>query len=315
MRMGLTPVENYVEAIRFGSPEYLPRGDEPIFHTLGLTNNCRMETWTDDWGTGWVSEMPGTVPFPKHNPLPDITKLDDYILPNPDDLFAGLEDEKIKMHTAKKEGRLVLGGYTYFLFERAWALMGLEPFMIALAEEPERMHALLHKIAVFVRRVFENMLEAGVDGVSFSEDLGTQRALMFSPAYFDTFFAPEYRFIFEDVLRNGKMVHFHSCGCIESIAEKLADMGVTVLNPVQARANDIASVKRTTFGKTALSGAIDSHLLLVGTVDEVKRETARVIEIMKPGGGYICTPDQGFPHYPPENIAAMYQTAVDLGRY
>jgi len=313
--MNLSPAENFLEAVRFGSPDYMPRGNEDIFHSIQIKNNFHFANWTDMWGVGWVMDMPNTAPFPKGNPLEDITKLDDYQLPNPDDLFADFADEKQKLQKAKSEGRLAVGGFSYFLFERIWALTGLENFMVALIEEPELVKSLLHKIAVFNKRVFENYLEVGADAISFSEDLGTQRALAFSPKHFNEFFLPEYKFIFDDVLTAGKLINFHSCGCIESIVQGLADISVSILNPIQARANDIAEVKRLTFGKMALNGGIDSHLLLVGSVKEVKDETARVIEILKPGGGYICAPDQGFPEYPQENIDAMYEMAVELGRY
>ena len=313
--MNLTPVDNYLEAVRFGKPEYMPRGNEEIFHYVQLKGHYRQATWTDQWGVGWVLDIPGTSPFPKNNPLPDIQRLDEYRLPDPDRLFDGFGDEVEKIKRARSEGKLIQGGYTYMLFERVWAVMGLENFLVALLEEPEPVRALLHKIATFARRVFENMLELGVDAISFSEDLGSQRALMFSPAHFIDFFMPEYRFAFEDVIREGKMIDFHSCGCVDSIVEQLAELGVSVLNPIQARANDVAYIKRVTYGKMALCGAIDSHLILTGSVEDVKRETARIIEILKPGGGYICAPDQGFPEYPPENIAALYETAAALGIY
>jgi uroporphyrinogen-III decarboxylase len=77
----------------------------------------------------------------------------------------------------------------------------------------------------------------------------------------------------------------------------------------------LAFIKERTLGKTALQGGVDSHLLLIGTPGEVRDETTRVIEILKPGGGYICGQDQGFPNYPPENIAAMVDTAIKLGKY
>ena len=315
IKMKLTPAENYLEAIRFGSPEYMPRGNEDIFHRIQLKGHFNYANWTDPWGVRWVMDMPGTSPFPKGNPLPDIRKLEDYKLPDPDTIFQDMEEEKRKIKEAKAQGKLIDGGYSYFIFERVWALMGLENFLAALIEEPELTHELLHKIAVFAKRVFANMLELGADMISFSEDLGTQRALMFSPKHFEEFFLPEYRFAFEDVLKEGKMINFHSCGCVESIVQGLADIRVSVLNPVQARANDLAGIKKVTLGKTALCGAVDSHLLLVGSIREVRDETARVIEILKPGGGYICAPDQGFPEFPQENIDAMYETAVEMGLY
>ena len=313
--MNLSPVENYLEAINFGKPEYMPRGNESIFHGIQIKGNFAYANWTDSWGIRWAMDMPDTSPFPKGNPLPDIRKLEDYKIPDPDMLFNGMDEEKAKIKKAKAEGKLIEGGLTYFIFERAWAVMGMENFLIALIEEPDLTRELLHKIAAFAKRVFENMMELGADAVSFSEDLGTQRALMFSPKQFNDFFLPEYRFAFEDVIRAGKMINFHSCGCVESIVENLADIKVTVLNPIQARANDIEWIKKVTFGKMALNGAIDSHLLMVGSVKEVRDETARVIEILKPGGGYICAPDQGFPDYPRENIDMLYKTATDLGKY
>jgi len=42
-----------------------------------------------------------------------------------------------------------------------------------------------------------------VDAVSFSEDLGTQRALMMSPAMFREFILPEYVHAFANVLAAG----------------------------------------------------------------------------------------------------------------
>ena len=313
--MNLTPAENYLESIRFGKPDYMPRGNEYIFHSLNLKNNYAQANWTDAWGIDWVLDMPGTSPFPKGNPLAYLGKLESYKVPNPADLFDGLDDEIAQMKKAKEEGLLIVSGISYFLFERAWALMGLENFLCAMIEEPELCHELLHKVAIYAKGAFARMLELGVDMIGFSEDLGTQRALAFSPAHFEEFFLPQYKYIFEDILREGKIINFHSCGCVESIVHHLADINVTILNPVQSRANDLAAVKKATFGKMALNGAVDSHLLLTGTVQEVRDETARVIEILKPGGGYICAPDQGFPEYPQENIDVLYEVAVELGRY
>ena len=65
----------------------------------------------------------------------------------------------------------------------------------------------------------------------------------------------------------------------------------------------------------ALHGAIDTHLLMTGSADDVKTETQRVVETLKPGGGYVCAPDQYFPNFPVENIKALYDTAEAYGRY
>jgi len=65
----------------------------------------------------------------------------------------------------------------------------------------------------------------------------------------------------------------------------------------------------------ALSGAIDTAVLATGTPAQVRAEVARVMETLKPGGGYICGPDQGIPGIPEENIVALWATAKEIGRY
>ena len=82
----LSPKENWLEAVRFGRPEYVPLSNEPIGWTLAFDGNFRRENWTDGWGVGWEVGLAETVPFPKHNPLPDLDRLADYRFPDPDAL-------------------------------------------------------------------------------------------------------------------------------------------------------------------------------------------------------------------------------------
>lgn len=258
--------------------------------------------------------LEGTVPFPKGNPLPDLDRLGDYRFPDPGQLEFTAEQREALAQVDRGE-KLVGGSLTYLLFERAWALMGMEQFLSALVTHPAEVKALLHGIADYARRVFDRYLELGVDAVSFSEDLGTQRALMMSPTMFREFILPEYVYAFSNVLAAGKLVLFHSCGCIEAVAADLAAIGVSVLNPVQARANDLAKVKADTVGRMALEGAVDTALLARATPQEVRAEVIRVMEILKPGGGYVCCPDQAIPGVPAENYQALWDTAREVGRY
>lgn len=310
----MNPKENYLQAIRFGRPEYVPRTCEAVQYSFSFENIMRMENWTDRWGVKWVLELPGTVPFPKGNPLSDLDRLADYTFPNPHGLIMA-ENVLEELKNVNRCEKVVTGNMTYLLFERAWALMGMENFLMALVSNPAEVHFLLHQVAVYARRVFDRYLDMGVEAISFSEDLGSQRALMISPAMFRKFLLPEYVYIFETVKAEGKIINFHSCGCVDAIAEDLAAIGVTVLNPIQARANHLPLLKQRTQGRMALMGGIDTDLLLRGTPDEVSKETNRVLEILKPGGGYVCGPDQYFPNMPADNLAALWGTAIAEGRY
>ncbi len=304
---------NFLESIRFGSPTYVPRTNEGVITSIGFEGNFKMENWVDLWGVRWEMGMANAVPFPKGNPLKSLDELDKFRIPSPDDLV--LTDEtRRRFEDAKASGRLVFGGLTYFLFERAWALMGMEEFLMAMITHPEEVKRLLRLIADFNIAVFQRYIDLGVDGIEFSEDLGSQKALLMSPAMFREFFLPEYRRCLEPVLAAGKIINFHSCGCIQDIVGDLAEIGVTILNPIQARANDLAKIKRDTFGKMALMGAIDSHLLMTGDRESIRAEVKRVIDILAPGGGYIIGPDQGMP-YPEENLRALWEAAEEYGRY
>ena len=306
--------ENYLEAIYFGSPDYVPLTCEMNVHRFELAGNFRIGDWTDLWGVDWEVGIEGTVPFPKGNPLQSLEMLDGYTPPSPSDLLF-TEEIKLAYKSVDRGQKVVIGHLMYLLFERVWAIMGMYNYLVSLITHPEESHRLLHMIATYARGVFDRYLELGVDGVSFSEDLGSQRALMTSPEMFREFILPEYEYIFENVLKEGKIIDFHSCGCVDAVAADLAEIGITVLNPIQARANDLRKIKSNTVGKMALKGGIDTAVLARGTPIDVKNEVLRVMEILKADGGYICGPDQGIPGIPEENMEALWTTAREIGRY
>ena len=310
----LNAKENYLEAVSFGQPEYVPLGNEEVRWSFQFEGNYRGEDWTDSWGVSWHVGLPETVPFPVGNPLPSLEFLGDYRCPDPDALVCTREIAS-DIAAVDRATHIVDGHLSYLLFERAWAVMGMDNMLMALATHPREAHEFLHGIATYTRRVFDRYLEMGADIVSSSEDLGTQRALFMSPAMFREFFLTEYEYIFENVLAAGRLVHFHSCGCVEEIAADLASIGISILNPIQARANDLPRIKRDTCPRMALHGGIDTAVLAGGGPDDVRAEVVSVMEILKPGGGYICSPDQNIPGVPEENFEALWQTAREEGRY
>ncbi|MHB0875483.1 MAG: uroporphyrinogen decarboxylase family protein [Anaerolineae bacterium] len=310
----MDPKENYLRALTYRQPAYVPCPGEDFHAGVQFDGNFRHADWTDAWGVGWRTTLAEFVPFPKVNPLPDLDRLADFRFPNPGDLTVG-EEMRATLARTDRQRLFVTGNLTYFLFERAWALTGMDACLLAFHTHPCEMQALMRRIADYNIAVFDRYLELGVDAVGFSEDLGTQKALLMSPRTFRQFLLPEYVRCFAHVLAEGKVVRFHSCGCIEEIATDLASVGVTALNPVQARANDLPRLKQVAVaGGMALEGGVDSHLLTVGTPEQVREETARVLGILAPGGGYALGPDQGMP-WPRENWLAMVDTCRELGRY
>lgn len=312
----MDPLENLLRAIHHDGPAWVPRNNEGLVVGLQYAGNFQIACWTDNWGTRWEVGHEGMVPFPKGNPLPDLSRVAELQVPDPDALFDA--DSSLVEQIAAipdRDRKLVIGHQTYLLYERAWALVGMENLMAAFYEYPEEMRELLRRITDYNIRVFERYIELGVDGIGFSEDLGTQRALMVSPAMFREFFKPEYQRAFAPVKAAGKLVNFHSCGRVQEVVGDLVDVGVDILNPVQSRANDLVAMKEATRGELCLEGGIDTQqVLMLGTPEEVEAEVKRVLSILAPGGGFVIGPDQWMP-FPPGNLETMWVAAEHWGRY
>ena len=99
--------ENFLEAVRFGKPEYVPLGNERIWYMVQFEGNLKHENWTDHWGVGWEVGLEGTVPFPKVNPLPDLSHLDDYRFPDSNDLVFS-DGMRIELDLVDRRERLIM---------------------------------------------------------------------------------------------------------------------------------------------------------------------------------------------------------------
>jgi uroporphyrinogen decarboxylase len=112
----------------------------------------------------------------------------------------------------------------------------------------------------------------------------------------------------------GLWVAYHCCGALRPIIPDLIEIGIDVLNPVQCNCPgmDPLELKREFGRQMAFMGGVDTQgLLPAGTVDEVRRATARLIEGMTcDGGGYLLAASHTIPPETPDgNIFAMYDEA------
>ena len=153
----------------------------------------------------------------------------------------------------------------------------------------------------------------GVEWACMGDDLGHQGGLLFSRDILEEFFVPEYRRLMGYYREHGVRINFHSCGDIVGIADAFMDLGIDVLNPVQASANDLPRLRDITFGRMSLMGAVPSHIVYEGPVSRIRDEVREKIGLLGRSGGYICTPDQGMP-FPREHWDAYREAVVDFGR-
>jgi uroporphyrinogen decarboxylase len=320
----MTDKENAREIIRFGSPRKITEG--PPCHDVAY-RGCNHEgyeggghhlpvgsRWTDIWGTGWHLEHPGVMGFPRGNPLADLVpSLRTYRWPDPD-------DERIcgRIYESSCGGifeqTFLAGHHRDTLWEKTYMLLGMENALCCFTEEPRALCEVLHRIMDFQLGIAAHYARVGVEIAFLGDDLGTQRGLLMSPAMMQEFLVPEYRRLFNFYRERRIPIMFHSCGHIEPVLDMFLDLGVDILNPVQANANDLDRVRAKTAGRLCLLGGVGSPTLMSGPPARIRREVGLRLWQLGRNGGYFCAPDQGMP-WPEENIRAFHEAVAELGRY
>jgi uroporphyrinogen decarboxylase len=281
----------------------------------------------DDWGSGQVYAGPDSW-FPGVHPLADAwspSDLDAYPWPDMTDptRFEGVRAEARRL---RDEDRYAVLGTPWLAFplERAFAMQGTDTFLANLAGEPEFAEALLWKTQSLCKGLMDGYLrECGdlLDMVKIGDDLGSQVGLLMSPAMYRRILKPIHADLIAFIrARTRAAIVFHTDGDVYDLLGDFIEIGVDVLNPVQASAggmSDFPGLKRRFGDRLVFCGGIDTHRVLpYGTPDEVQAEVRRVIGALGPDGGYML----GAVHtvmgdVPPENVLAMVDAVEAFGRY
>lgn len=316
--------QNALEIIRFGRPERLTTGVPAhglgyrgVNHEgyLGGGHHVPVGTeWTDVWGTTWRRELDGVMGFPQVHPLADFpAALKSYVWPDPaDERISGPIAEQAKGWN--RATQFLSGSHRETLWEKAYMLVGMETLMLAFHTEPNAVHDLLHRIMDFDLAIARHYCAAGVEIAGLGDDLGTQRGLLLSPKIFQEFLLPEYRRLCAFYRERGVLMSFHSCGYIAPLLDTFMDLGVAVLNPVQASANDLAEMRCRTQGRMALQGGVRSSVIVSGPVAAIRAEVATRLWQLGRDGGFFCCADQGMP-WPEAHYRAMEAAVEELGQY
>jgi len=213
-------------------------------------------------------------------------------------------------HQVRYHIRYDVGG----IFESAWALYGLEKFLVDLVERPEIPCAIMDCYTdLMIANVHSLMKEARgwIDIVYTYDDIATQNSLLMSPKMWREHIFPRHQRLNQVIKSYGLKILYHSCGAVYPLIRSLVeDLGIDILNPLQPRAArmDMQKIKDEFGQKIAFHGGIDlQQTMSHGTPDDVRSEVASRISILGKNGGYICTTA----HYiqadtPLENVIALY---------
>jgi len=293
--------------------------------------NCERDPhsdYIDSWGSGQTEISPGDW-FPSVHPLPEARTAEDL------DAYQGWPDmgdptriahvrENSRCLAEENQFAILATPWLLFPFERAYAMQGMETFLLNMAQDPDFARALLEKIALYCKQLMGHFLEElgdNVDIIKIGDDLGTQKSLMISPKMYREILKPVHAdFISFIKARTKAKIFFHSDGDVAPLIEDFIEMGVDILNPIQTSAgsmSDLPSLKKRFGRNIVFCGGIDTHRILpFGTTEEVRQEVRRVMQIIGPGGGCMI----GAVHtvmndVPPENVLAMVDAVEEFGHY
>ncbi len=296
------------------APKYVGPANDffPSSWAGGINSFWSVKEFENKTPSGWTMEM-GLPPLSsalsiedcKKYPWPDVDWFD----------FSSLRDELDEW----EEFSIMASGGS--VFQHATYIRGMDTLMMDMMVDPEMANFILDKVFDFYHGYYRRIFDVAgdlIDIFALADDLGMQNTLLISPEMFDGYVAPRLRKMSELAHSYNIKLLLHSCGNIENLIPRLIESGVDILDPVQPESMDPVLIKEKYGSRICLRGGISvQNVISHGSVEDVRKETKRIVEAMKHGGGYILSP--GHPvlqdDIPVENILTMYKVGNETGRY
>ena len=283
--------------------------------------------YIDSWGSG-AREIRADEWFPMIHPLADATTIEEiggYEWPNMDDPSrVGHVAAQAKALAEDNRYAIMATPWLLFPLERAFAMQGMDTFLMNMALYPDFAEALLWKIQAVCKELMANFLQAigpNIDIIKIGDDLGTQESLLMAPDMYRRVLQPIHADWIEFIkARTDAKLFFHTDGDVFPLIDDFVEMGIDILNPIQTSAGKMSDLEalRDRYGsQIVFCGAIDTQRVLPrGTVDEVRAEVRRVIDVLGPGGGYmVSSVHTVMDDVSAENVLAMVDAVEEYGRY
>lgn len=261
----LTDRENYLYFIT-GQPEkcdHVPCMD--LFGMVGPSilykdRNPDMSGF-DFYGVEYITSPEitgGFIPVPNKFLLEDICDWRD-VVKNPD--LSGVDWEQMaKEDLAKIDGvnHPVCANFIPGFFQCLINFMGFNEGLMAIAEEPEEVKALMEYITDFYVEVAEKMIEYyKPDMMWLPDDVCTQRGPFISAEAYEELFLPSILRYAKVFLDAGIPVEYHCCGECTEFIDYWVEAGIPAWDPGQVM-NDLHAIHAKYGNRLAIFGGWDS---------------------------------------------------------
>ncbi len=298
-------------------------------YNLEYRDEGEYSAYTDEWGIGWRCPKEGGLYFDMYSwPLESVETPEEleagYSWPDAGDSkrFVGLRDRALE--TIAQGKAVVVGSLSAGVSEmHAWT-RGFENYFTDFYLNPGLAEYIMDKVVELKMIYWEAVLdEIGdlADVMIEADDLAGQKNLFFRRDMYRQYIKPRHTKLFSFMkARTNAKLFYHCDGALMPILWDLKESGIDILNPLQKSAAgiDYAAIKKEYGSEISFWGAgVDTQRVFdQGTPEEVRDETRRNIEIMAPGGGFVCTPIHNTQaSVSPENYMAFWETLQEYGIY
>jgi len=278
-----------------------------------------------EWGNGEMIKKPGCYYYENANfPLADMREEDlDRFQYWPDlnnsNRTEGLKEKVLNLY--ENTDYAICAALGSAVHEQAWFLTGIDKFLMGLIDNKKFINRLLDKVLGIKLNLYGKFLDITgryLDVIQLFGDLGSQNGPLFSPSLYRETIKPFDKKLIEMIKSktSGKIL-FHTDGDSYEFIPDLIEIGVDILNPVQVSAKNMNPLKlKKEFGKyLCFWGGIDTQKILpYGSPGAVEEEVRKRIIEFSSGGGYILSSVHNIQvDVPPENVIAMFKSALKYG--
>jgi len=257
---------------------------------------------------------------------PSLAALKTMPWPDPADpgRFRGLRARVKALRASTDRALFGMAPYGHDLLNQLFRVRGMEEGMMDLVAEPEFAKAFFDRLTDTICTAQSLFLKEVGDLIDIhftADDLSGQSSPMIAPALYRRMIKPRWARIIRTIKAYTQArIFYHSCGALDEFIPDLIEIGVDIINPVQVSAAGMdTTMLKKKYGKNLSfwAGGCDTQKVLSrGTPAEVRQEVRRRIRDLAPGGGFVFNPVHNIqPLVPPANAAALFEAALEFGRY
>lgn len=254
---------------------------------IGFFDEIAPNMFRDVFGVVWDRSIDKDIGDPKAPYVVPEPSMEGVGFPDPHDprFFANIESE-----IEKKPDMFRLFQIGFSLYERAWAMRGMENMLMDFMMYPDFVHELFTKIADYNIAQMTKAMEYDIDAIYFGDDWGQQHGLIFGYDTWKEFVYPQLKRMYSYAKDHGKYVMIHSCGDVDELFPDLINIGLDCFNPFQPEVMDVYTLLPEYRGRLAFHGGLSMQKTLpFGTEEDVAAESKKLLELGR-DGGYIFSP-------------------------